>query len=51
MRRHDLAVTILGNLLGVLLLLPACLVLFWKTAPAKKGLPTPPLVSQEGIRG
>jgi predicted RND superfamily exporter protein len=26
-------VTILGNLLGVLLLLPACLVLFWKTSP------------------
>lgn len=28
------SVTILANLLGVLLLLPACLVLFWKTAPA-----------------
>jgi predicted RND superfamily exporter protein len=27
-------VTILGNLLGVLLLLPACLVLFWKSPPA-----------------
>lgn len=28
------SVTIAGNLLGVLLLLPACLVLFWKSPPA-----------------
>lgn len=44
-------VTILGNLLGVLLLLPACLVLFWKTGPATPDVTTPTLVSQEGIRG
>lgn len=44
-------VTILGNLLGVLLLLPACLVLFWKSAPANRNVSIPPLVSQEGIRG
>ena len=40
------AVTIVGNLIGVLLLLPACLVLFWKkpAAPAAR-TPEPQTVS------